>query len=85
MIGGGAADFVRGGDGDDIVYGGALPDRIDCGAGNDVAVVENELEGNLARSLGCERIVIGDPSVSDPSFDGLFGTKHPGKTTGAGA
>jgi len=28
---------------------------------------------------------MGDPSVSDPTFDGLFGTAHPGKATGSGA
>lgn len=26
--------------------------------------------------------MIGDPSVNDPDFDGLFGTPHPGKATG---
>jgi len=60
-----------------------MVDRYECGAGTDVAVVESALEGNIARSLGCERVVTGDPSVSDPSFDGLFGTPHPGKATGA--
>jgi Ca2+-binding RTX toxin-like protein len=82
VLGGGAADIVKGGDGDDILYGGAMVDRLECGAGNDLAVVESALEGNIARSLGCEAVVTGDPSVSDPNFDGLFGTPHPGKTTG---
>ena len=50
--------------------------------GNDAAVVENALEGSLASTLGCERIVMGDPSVTDASFDGLFGTPHAGKATG---
>ena len=40
-------------------------------------------EGDIARSLGCERVIIGDPSVNDPNFDGLFGTPHPGKATGS--
>jgi len=27
---------------------------------------------------------MGDPSVNDPNFDGLFGTPHAGKATGGG-
>lgn len=66
-----------------MLYVGAGLDRYDCGAGNDAAVVEFSAEGTLAKSLGCERIVMGDPSVSDPSSDGLFGTTpHAGKATG---
>ena len=83
VLGGGAPDFIRGGDGDDVLYGGQGLDRYDCGAGNDAAVVEFALEGAVAQTLGCERIVMGDPSTTDPSFDGLFGTPHAGKTTGA--
>ncbi len=84
VTGGGAHDVLVGGDGDDILYGGALLDAYDCGAGNDVAFVENALEGQVASARGCERVVIGDPSASDPSFDGLNGAQHPGKTTGGG-
>jgi len=76
---------LQGGDGDDVLYGGTGLDRYDCGAGSDVAVVEFSLEGAVATTLGCERVVMGDPSVSDPTFDGLFGTAHPGKATGSGA
>ena len=85
VLGGGAPDLIQGGDGDDVLYGGTGLDRYDCGAGSDVAVVEFSLEGAVATTLGCERIVMGDPSVSDPTFDGLFGTAHPGKATGSGA
>jgi Ca2+-binding RTX toxin-like protein len=82
VLGGGANDRVTGGDGDDVLYGGGRLDRYDCGPGNDVAFVENSLEGQVAASNGCERVVIGDPSVNDPSFDGLNGAPHPGKATG---
>jgi Ca2+-binding RTX toxin-like protein len=85
VLGGGADDFVFGGDGDDALYGGARLDAYDCGAGNDVAYVENALEAAYATAHGCERVVTGDPSVGDPRFDGLNGASHPGKTTGGSA
>ena len=48
VLGGGANDLIFGGDGDDSLYGGARLDRYDCGPGNDVAYVENTLEGAFA-------------------------------------
>jgi Ca2+-binding RTX toxin-like protein len=85
VLGGGANDRLQGGDGDDVLYGGARLDLYECGAGNDVAYVENALEGTVAAQRGCERVVIGDPSVTDLRFDGLGGAPHPGKTTGGSA
>jgi Ca2+-binding RTX toxin-like protein len=84
VLGGGANDRVSGGDGDDALYGGAGLDAYDCGPGNDVAYVENILEGAAAASAaaGCERVIAGDPSVGDPRFDGLNGAPHPGKAVG---
>ena len=84
VLGGGGHDRINGGDGDDKLYGGALADAYDCGAGNDVAFVENTLEGQYASSHGCEQVIVGDPSVGNPAFDGLNGAAHPGKTTGGG-
>jgi Ca2+-binding RTX toxin-like protein len=85
VLGGAANDRVSGGDGDDRLYGGAGVDAYDCGPGNDVAYVENALEGSVAAATGCERVVVGDPSVSDPRFDGLNGAPHPGKAVGGTA
>src|SRR5207237_4638829 len=85
VLGGGSNDFVFGGDGDDALYGGGRLDAYDCGAGNDVAYVENALEGTYASSHGCERVVVGDPSVADRRFDGLNGAAHAGKATGGSA
>ena len=86
MLGGGALDTVSGGEGDDVLYGGAKLDLYDCGPGNDVAYVENALEQVVAASRGCEQVILGDRSVSDPRFDGLNGAPHPGKAAGgAGA
>jgi hypothetical protein len=65
-----------------VLYGGARLDIYDCGPGNDVAFVEHALEAAIAARAGCERIVVGDPSVNDPSFDGLAGAPHAGKATG---
>lgn len=84
VLGGGANDSISGGDGDDVLYGGARLDRYDCGAGNDVAFVENVVEADFAAANGCETVTAGDPSVSDPTFDGLNGAPHAGKATGAG-
>jgi hypothetical protein len=50
-----------------------------------VAYVENALEGLVAAQNGCEKVVLGDPSVSDPHFDGLNGAPHPGKAAGGAA
>ena len=83
VLGGGAIDRVSGGDGDDALYGGANPDLYDCGAGNDVAYVQSAVEATFA--VGCERIVMGDPSATDPRFDGLGGAPHAGKATGGTA
>ena len=82
VLGGGANDVVRGGDGDDALYGGPRLDVYDCGAGNDVAYVENALEGAVAAQHGCERVVTGDPSVTDQRFDGLAGARAPGQGHG---
>jgi hypothetical protein len=67
-----------------VLYGGPLLDLYDCGPGNDAAYVENVLEQTVAASRGCERVILGDPSASDPRFDGLDGAPHPGKTAGGG-
>ena len=45
---------------------------------------ENVLEGQNASTSGCETVIVGDPSVSDFSFDGLNGAPHAGKATGGG-
>ena len=42
----------------------------------------NAVEGAFAATHGCERVVLGDPSVTDSRFDGLGGRSHPGKATG---
>lgn len=36
----------------------------------------------LLTRAGCERTIIGDPSVDDPRFDGLRGAPHLGKLAG---
>ncbi len=82
VLGGGANDVMTGGDGDDVLYGGPRLDAYDCGAGNDTAYVENTLEGTFASQRGCERVVIGDPSATNPRFDGLGESSHAGKATG---
>lgn len=51
------------------------------GPGTDVAHVENVAEGAFAAAAGCEQVILGDPSVADPSFDGLNGAPHAGKAT----
>ena len=76
MLGGSANDRVSGSDRDDRLYGGARTDLYACGPGNDVAFVEHA-------ACGCEQVIRGDPSVTDPPFDGLSGAPHAGKATGA--
>lgn len=82
VLGGGASDRVSGGAGDDRLYGGARTDLYECGPGNDIAFVENAAEGFFAAAAGCEQVILGDPSVTDPAFDGLDGAPHAGKATG---
>ena len=81
MLGGGAADIVKGGDGNDILYGGAMVDRLECRAGNDLAVVESA-RSREHRPVRWAASRWSPETDGENRFDGLFGTAHPGKTTG---
>jgi len=57
--GGAGRDFVAAGAGDDIVrvWADGTPDTVDCGSGNDRAVI-----GSTDSASGCETVVVRDPA-----------------------
>ena len=58
MFGGWGADTIYGDDGDDRLHALARdrqPDTLDCGSGNDVAIVRRS-EKELTTLVGCETV-----------------------------
>ena len=57
--GGAGRDTVAAGAGDDIVrvWADGMPDRVDCGDGNDRAII-----GSSDTATGCETVVVRDPA-----------------------
>ncbi len=58
MFGGWGADTIYGGDGDDRLHALARdqqPDTLDCGSGNDVAIVRTSEKASTTL-IGCETV-----------------------------